>query len=154
MKKLNYIAISLAVLCFAGVVFASNTMNVIPETSKVVSYLNQAHLQDQAYWREFEMPKEFIKNKDKFEGQEDVQYLDNDVIIKGTSLKDTAKNKVITENRITGLFKLLVPEIADFDMNTITYDMIEEMFPFSIQMDIIEAITETVSPAYKATRGK
>ena len=49
MKKLNYIAISLVVLCFAGVVFASNSMNVIPETSKVVSYLNQAHLQDQAY---------------------------------------------------------------------------------------------------------
>ena len=52
------------------------------------------------------------------------------------------------------MFKLIVPEQIDFDMNTITYSMIEELFPFSIQLEIIEGITNTISPGYKATKGK
>ena len=69
-------------------------------------------------------------------------------------MRETAINKVITEKRITEMFKLIVPEQADFDMNTITYSMIEELFPFSIQLEIIEGITNTISPGYKATKGK
>ena len=69
-------------------------------------------------------------------------------------MRETAINKVITEKRITEMFKLIVPEQTDFDMNTITYSMIEELFPFSIQLEIIEGITNTISPGYKATKGK
>lgn len=101
-----------------------------------------------------ELSKPFIDKKEEFEKESDIQYKDNDVIIKDRSMRETAINKVITEKRITEMFKLIVPEQADFDMNTITYSMIEELFPFSIQLEIIEGITNTISPNYKATKGK
>lgn len=101
-----------------------------------------------------ELSKELIENKDRAKLDSEIEYKDNDIIIKGKSLKDAAKNKALTEKRITTLFKFLVPEEKDFDMNTITYDMIEELFPFSIQMELIGLIGDTISPNYKETRGK
>jgi hypothetical protein len=39
-------------------------------------------------------------------------------------------------------------------MNTITYAMIEELFPFPIQMQLVDEISKTVSPSYEAQKGK
>ena len=47
-----------------------------------------------------------------------------------------------------------MPEEEGFDMNTITYDMIEELFPFSVQLQVVECINEVISPSYKAAKGK
>jgi hypothetical protein len=104
------------------------------------------------YYEDFAKP--FIEKRADFEKEEGIEYKDNDVIIKDKSMRETALNKVITENRITEMFKLIVPEQSDFDMETITYSMIEELFPFAIQLEIIESITTTISPNYKETRGK
>ena len=101
-----------------------------------------------------ELSKPFIDKKEEFKKESDIQYKDNDIVIKDRSMRETAINKVITEKRIIEMFKLIVPEQTDFDMNTITYSMIEELFPFSIQLEIIEGITNTISPGYKATKGK
>lgn len=101
-----------------------------------------------------ELSKELIENKDKAKEDNEIEYKDNDIFIKGKSLKDAAKNKALTEKRIITLFKFLVPEEKDFDMNTITYEMIEELFPFSIQIELIGLIGDTISPNYKETRGK
>ena len=101
-----------------------------------------------------ELSKEFINNKSEFEKQEEVIFTDNDILLKGTSLKETAKNKAILENRILSLIKLIVPEEEGFDMSTITYDMVEELFPFSIQVQLIEEISLVISPSYKTTKGK
>ena len=101
-----------------------------------------------------ELSKPFIDKKEEFKKESDIQYKDNDIVIKDRSMRETAINKFITEKRITEMFKLIVPEQTDFDMNTITYSMIEELFPFSIQLEIIEGITNTISPGYKATKGK
>jgi hypothetical protein len=60
----------------------------------------------------------------------------------------------LIQARITEMFKMLVPDEPGFDMSTITYEMIDEMFPFAIQMQIVELIGETVSPSYNATKGK
>jgi hypothetical protein len=51
MKKINYIVIALAFFCFGGAVGASNLtkQDPLPSVAQVVSYLNQAHSQDQAY---------------------------------------------------------------------------------------------------------
>ena len=100
-----------------------------------------------------DLSKPFIENKKDFENQ-DIEYQDNDVLIKGRSLQETAKNKVITENRITEMFKLIVPEDKTFDMNTITYEMVEELFPFSIQLEVVDNITKTISPSYESSKGK
>ena len=101
-----------------------------------------------------DLSKEFINNKTEFEKQEDVVFTDNDILLKGTSLRETAKNKAILENRILSLIKLIMPEEEGFDMSTITYDMVEELFPFSVQIQLIEEISLVISPSYKTVRGK
>lgn len=83
-----------------------------------------------------------------------VEITDNDVVIDGRSMREAARNKLIVENRITEMFKLLVPEEQGFDMQTITYSMIEELFPFPIQMQVMEEIAKVVSPNYQESRGK
>jgi len=100
-----------------------------------------------------DLSKAFIENQVDFE-KEGVEFKDDDVFIKNRSLKETAKNKVITENRITEMFKLIVPEDKTFDMNTITYEMVEELFPFSIQLEVVDHITKTISPSYESAKGK
>ena len=96
-----------------------------------------------------ELSKDFKDSK-----AENVEFLDNDIKVDGRSLRETAKNKAQIQVRITEMFKLLVPEEVGFDMTTITYEMIDEMFPFAIQMQLLELIGETVSPSYNATKGK
>jgi hypothetical protein len=97
-----------------------------------------------------EITKELQKDN-KIEG---VVYKDNDILIDKRSMRETAKNKAIAEQRITEFFKLLVPEENGFDMNTITYAMIEELFPFPIQMQIMEEISRVVSIQYEVQKGK
>ena len=83
-----------------------------------------------------------------------IEFTENDVIVEGRSMREAATNKALTEQRITEMFKLLVPEVEDFDMSTITYDMVEELFPFALQIQVMEYIAETISPEYSTTRGK
>jgi hypothetical protein len=101
------------------------------------------------------LSKKFIDNKDDFlKNSDEVVYDNDDVIVKGRSMRETAKIKLLMETNILEMFKLLVPEEDGFDMNTITYEMIEELFPTSIQMQIVELISDTISPSYKETKGK
>ena len=93
-------------------------------------------------------------SKEITEPSDTVQITDNDVIIDGRSLREAAKNKVLLQDRIVEMIKLLVPEDGGFDMSTVTYEMVDELFPFAIQMQMMELIGETVSPSYTATKGK
>ena len=99
-----------------------------------------------------EMTSKYFENKE--ENNPDIIYKEDDIEIEGRSLKESAKNKVILEQRITEMFKLIVPEDGEFDMDTITYADIDEFMPFPVQMEMIEAISNAVSPSYKGTRGK
>lgn len=101
-----------------------------------------------------DLTKDFDKVKDEQNQDLKCEFLEDDIVVDGRSLKEAARNKVIAENRITEMFKLLVPEEKDFDMETITYKMIEELFPFAIQMQIVEMVGKTVSPNYEAQKGK
>lgn len=85
---------------------------------------------------------------------ERIQFKDGDVILEGRSVKEVAYNKAITESRIVEMFKLLVPEEKGFDMDSITYSMIEELFPFSIQLEMMELIAKAISPEYADNRKK
>jgi hypothetical protein len=80
-------------------------------------------------------------------------FKENDITIQGRSMMDTAKNKYLTEYRILEMIKLLVPE-EGYSLNDLTYAEIDELFPFSIQLELIEKIGDVISPAYKDTRGK
>lgn len=99
-----------------------------------------------------EMASKYFENNE--ENNPDIVYKEDDIEIEGRSLKESAKNKVILEQRITEMFKLIVPEDGEFDMDTITYADIDEFMPFPVQMEMIEAISNAVSPSYKGNRGK
>jgi ribosomal protein S17E len=112
-----------------------------PNEEKVAKYYN-------------DLTKGFIENKDTLDPELGVVFKENDVELQGRSLMNTAKTKVITENQITSMIQMLVPEEKDFDMSNITYEMVEELFPFSVQMELLQKISEVISPSYKETKGK
>ena len=101
-----------------------------------------------------ELTSELIANKDKATSEIQITFENDDVIIEGRSMREAANNKALTQLRIIEMFKLLVPEEKNFDMTTITYDMIEELFPFAVQMQIIDKISQTISPSYVELKGK
>jgi len=101
-----------------------------------------------------ELSKEFIEKKGTIKPEDDVIFSDTDIVVQGRSLKETAKNKILTDNRILAMIKLLVPEEKDFDMTTITYEMVDELFPFSVQLELLERIGDVISPSYSTTKGK
>jgi hypothetical protein len=84
---------------------------------------------------------------------EEFVFTDNDILVDGRSMREAAKNKAITEARITEFFKLLVPELEGASLEDLTYSDIQEEFPISIQMMIVEKIGEAISPTYKEARG-
>lgn len=98
--------------------------------------------------------QDITKDLQKDNEVEGITFTDDDVFVDNRSMREAAKNKLIAEQRITEFFKLLVPEEDGFDMNTITYEMIEELFPFPIQMQIMEEISRVVSIQYEAQKGK
>ena len=137
--------------------FGGHTFKVkVPLTSEYESILEQANKVDNEVVNKYydQITKEFISNKDKITEDMGVVFLENDVIVKEKSMREAAKNKTITENRIVAMVRLLVPEEKDFDMNTITYDMVEELFPFSVQLELIDLISNTIAPNYKDQKGK
>lgn len=91
----------------------------------------------------------------QFEGNQtdEFQFTENDVLVEGRSMREAAKNKAITEARITEFFKLLVPELEGATLEDLTYKDIQEEFPISVQMQIVEKIGEVISPTYKEARG-
>lgn len=101
-----------------------------------------------------QMTKTFIENRDDADAIKGIEILEDDVLVDGKSVKEVARQKTIAEKRIVEMFKLLIPEQQDFDMESITYEMIEELFPFSIQVEMMEAIAKTIAPDYKDQRKK
>jgi hypothetical protein len=84
---------------------------------------------------------------------EEFKFTDNDILVDGRSMREAAKNKSITEARITEFFKLLVPELEGASLEDLSYQDIEDEFPISIQMMIVEKIGEVISPTYREARG-
>lgn len=91
--------------------------------------------------------------KDNPDNDKTFVFTEDDVIVDGRSLRDTAKIKVQTEIKITEFFKLLIPEVADQSLEDLTYEEIEAEFPMSVQMQLIDKIVEAISPTYKEARG-
>jgi hypothetical protein len=81
------------------------------------------------------------------------EFTENDVLVSGRSMRETAKIKVQTETKITEYFKLLVPEDSVNSLSDLTYEEIEAEFPLTIQFQFLEKISEVISPTYKETRG-
>lgn len=98
---------------------------------------------------------ELTANLWKFKGQESegLEFTEDDVLVQGRSMRDAARTKCMTENKITEFIRLLVPVVPDASMSDITYEDIESEWPMSVQLTMVEKISEVISPTYKETRG-
>jgi len=79
-----------------------------------------------------------------------VDITENDVIIDGKSTLELAKAVLMMEQRVIEYIRLLIPVSGTLD--DITYDEIEEEWPLSVQMEIIDKINDAIQPGYKDTR--
>jgi len=92
-----------------------------------------------------------IEKKESIEG-EAIEFKEDDILISGKSVKEMAKMAAQTNARILEMFKLLVPEMDGENMENLTYEEIENEFPFSIQIELSKKITEVISPGYEEAR--
>ena len=105
---------------------------------------------EEAYQKIVEPLMQFRNQKDL---DSEFEFTENDVLIDGRSLRETAKTKIQTQTRITEFVKLLVPENPEYSLEGLTYADVEAEFPIAVQMMLIEKIAEAVSPNYKESRG-
>jgi hypothetical protein len=81
---------------------------------------------------------------------EGVEVIENDVIVNGKSTRELVNSVLMMENRIVEYIRLLVP--INGNLNDITYEEIEQEWPLSVQMEIVEAIGDSIQPGYKDSR--
>jgi hypothetical protein len=99
------------------------------------------------------MSEPLLRYKDEATPEMEIEFGETDVLVKGRSMREAAKNKAMTENKITEYIKLLIPEDETANMDDITFADIEAEFPSSVQIALIEKIAEAISPTYREARG-
>ena len=136
--------------------FYGHTFKVkVPLTSEYDAMIERLKTPDEVKVNEYydKLTEQFIKNKAQFSKDEGIVFKKDDIEIQGRSMREAAKNKALTETRILEMFKLLVPEEGQ-SLEDLTYSEIEELFPISVQIELIERISDTISPGYKDIKGK
>lgn len=128
----------------------------VPLTSENEAMYERTKAVDESKVKKYydELASEILDNPERYKDDPEIEIKDNDIIVKGISLQETSRNKVLSQNRITELVKLLVPETPEFDMSSVTYEQIDELFPFSVQLELIEEINKAISPGYTENRKK
>ena len=98
---------------------------------------------------------DLTKSLDEFKTlkNEDLVFTENDVVVSGRSMREAATNKAMMEARITEMIRLLQPENPANLLDDITYAEIELEWPLSVQLALVEKISEVISPGYKENRG-
>jgi hypothetical protein len=120
----------------------------VPSVSEIEAIYNYAKNPDlEAIEKAYQTLTEDIR---KVEG---IEEKNNDIIIDGRSMKETATNKHVLQYRITAYIKFLIGENGE-TLDQITYEDIEAEFPLAIQLTLIEKINEVISPEYKEIRSK
>lgn len=98
---------------------------------------------------------ELTKSLDEFKTlkNEELVFTENDVVVSGRSMREAATNKAMMEARITEMVRLLQTDDAANNLDDITYAEIELEWPLSVQLALVEKISEVISPGYKENRG-
>lgn len=122
----------------------------IPSVNEIETIYNYFKNPDEA--KVEEVYQEIIKNLPNIENAEGVEIKDNDVIVEGRSLRETAKNKQTLQHRIVEYIKFLIPETGSLE--DLTYADVEAEFPLAVQLSLVEKINEVISPEYKEVRSK
>lgn len=84
--------------------------------------------------------------------EEGVVFTDNDVLVNGRSSREMAETILKAESRITEFIKLLVPAVEGQSLADLTYAEIEQEWPFSVQMEILNKISDAINPSYTDTK--
>ncbi len=122
---------------------------VVAETDAIFKRINEP---DEAKIQELfeKLSKPLLEFKDDAE-KTGFEFTDDDILIEGKSTRQTVRTQVMTQTRITEFIKLLVP--VEGTLENITYEDIEEEFPMSTQLALVEKIAEVISPTYRESRG-
>ena len=96
--------------------------------------------------------QKMLKEFGGFEEKEGLEIKENDVVIEGRSVRETAKNKHILQHRIVEYIKFLIPETGSLE--DLTYADVEAEFPLAVQLSLVEKINEVISPDYREVRSK
>ena len=100
---------------------------------------------DKAELKFQEMTKELVNNPPA-----GVEVKDDDVFLDGKSTRELVKSVLIMENRVVEYIRLLVPVNGNLD--DITYEEVEAEWPLSVQMEIMDCISNAIQPGYKDAR--
>ncbi len=122
---------------------------IVAETDAIFKRINEP---DEAKLQELfeKLSKPLLEFKDDAE-KTGFEFTDDDILIEGKSTRQTVRTQVMTQTRITEFIKLLVP--VEGTLENITYEDIEEEFPMSTQLALVEKIAEVISPTYRESRG-
>ena len=126
---------------------------LVAETDAIYQRISEPDTQrvDEVYQT---LVEPLLKYKDDQEAKDSgFTFLENDILVQGKSMREAAKNKVMTETRIVEYVRLLVPENPENTLSDITYADIEAEWPLNVQLALCEKIGEVISPTYKETKG-
>ena len=126
---------------------------LVAETDAIYQRISEPDTQrvDEVYQT---LVEPLLKYKDDQEAKDSgFTFLENDILVQGKSMREAAKNKVMTETRIVEYVRLLVPENPENTLADITYADIEAEWPLNVQLALCEKIGEVISPTYKETKG-
>lgn len=82
---------------------------------------------------------------------EGVVKTENDVIVDGRSTRELVNTILMMENRLVEFIKLLIPTEGQ-NLEGLTYQDIDAEWPFSVQLEILEKISNAIQPGYKEER--
>ena len=122
----------------------------IPAVSEIEAIYNYFKNPDEA--KVEEVYQQIIKSLPNVEKQEGIEIKDNDILVEGRSLRETAKNKQALQHRIVEYIKFLIPETGSLE--DLTYADVEAEFPLAVQLSLVEKINEVISPDYREVRSK
>ena len=105
------------------------------------------NIDESEYKARFEKMTASFKDSTALEG---IVITDDHVIIAGRSTRELVKSIMQMENRTVEYIKLIVPEHDNLD--DITYKEIDEEWPFQVQLEVLNKISEAIQPGYKDSR--
>jgi hypothetical protein len=91
------------------------------------------------------------KRSELEDGNNDIEYKNDDIILAGKSIRELAKGQAEGEVRILETFKFLVPKDGK-NLDDLTYEDISKDIPFPIQLEMVKKIAEVISVSYEEAR--
>jgi hypothetical protein len=139
---------------FAGQLFRIKVPTVTETDALVASWEN---FDENELRRQFENLSNPIKETLALASEEEkakVIITEEDMVVEGKSLLETAKNALRIKNQVLSLFKLLIPVNPEDNFDTLTYEEIEEWLPLPIQLSLLDEMKKAISFEYNYAQVK